>query len=48
MNHKMINTLRAHRARRNQREFDRALRSASPSMRQELTAAASRVERPLF
>jgi hypothetical protein len=30
------------RARRNLRDFDRALRNASPSMRQELYAAASR------
>lgn len=30
------------RNRRNAREFDRALRSASPSVRQELIAAASR------
>jgi hypothetical protein len=34
------------RQRRNSREFDRALRNASPSMRQELFAAASR-HRPL-
>jgi hypothetical protein len=30
------------RVRRENREFDRALRNASPSMRQELYAAASR------
>jgi hypothetical protein len=30
------------RARRAQREFERALRSAPPSMQQELTAAAAR------
>jgi hypothetical protein len=30
------------RQRRNLREFDRAVRSASPSMRQELYAAAAR------
>jgi hypothetical protein len=30
------------RDRRNSREFDRALRNASPSMRQELYAAAAR------
>jgi hypothetical protein len=30
------------RQRRDNREFDRALRSASPAMRQELYAAASR------
>jgi hypothetical protein len=30
------------RQRRNSREFDRALRNASPSMRQELFAAAAR------
>lgn len=30
------------RARRNRREFDRALRSASPAMYQELVAAATR------
>lgn len=30
------------RARRNAREFDRALRTASPAVRQELIAAASR------
>jgi hypothetical protein len=30
------------RQRRNSREFDRALRNASPSMRQELYAAAAR------
>ena len=30
------------RARRNAREFDRALRTASPAMRQELLAAAAR------
>lgn len=30
------------RARRNAREFERALRTASPSMRQELLAAATR------
>ena len=34
------------RQRRQSREFERALRSASPSMEQELLAAASR--RPLF
>lgn len=34
------------RQRRQSREFDRALRTASPSMQQELLAAASR--RPLF
>jgi hypothetical protein len=32
----------ARRARRAEREFERALRSASPSMQQELTAAATR------
>lgn len=30
------------RSRRNAREFDRALRNASPTMRQELYAAAAR------
>jgi hypothetical protein len=30
------------RKRRNSREFERALRNASPAMRQELYAAASR------
>ena len=30
------------RARRDAREFERALRTASPAMRQELLAAASR------
>jgi hypothetical protein len=30
------------RARRNRAEFDRVLRTASPSMRQELIAAAAR------
>ena len=30
------------RARRDAREFDRALRTASPAMRQELLAAAAR------
>jgi hypothetical protein len=30
------------RQRRNNRDFDRALRTASPSMRQELYAAAAR------
>jgi hypothetical protein len=30
------------RARRNAREFDRALNNASPAMRQELLAASSR------
>lgn len=30
------------RRRRDAREFDRALRTASPAMHQELTAAASR------
>jgi hypothetical protein len=30
------------RARRNLRDFDRALRNASPAMRQELYAAAAR------
>jgi hypothetical protein len=30
------------RARRNAREFERAVRNASPAMRQELLAAASR------
>lgn len=30
------------RQRRNDREFERALRNASPSMRQELLAAAAR------
>jgi hypothetical protein len=30
------------RERRDQREFERALRNASPSMRQELDAAAAR------
>jgi hypothetical protein len=30
------------RARRNAREFERALNSASPAMRQELIAASSR------
>jgi hypothetical protein len=30
------------RARRNLRDFDRAVRNASPSMRQELFAAAAR------
>jgi hypothetical protein len=33
---------RTTRAARAQREFDRALRSASPSMQQELIAAAAR------
>jgi hypothetical protein len=38
----MNNFARKIRARRNLRDFDRALRNASPSMRQELFAAASR------
>ena len=33
---------RKFRERRNQREFERAVRTASPSMRQELYAAATR------
>ena len=33
---------RKFRQRRNLREFDRAVRNASPSMRQELFAAAAR------
>jgi hypothetical protein len=37
--HRIANKLRQ---RRNSREFDRALRNASPSMRQELYAAATR------
>ncbi|MCW2496829.1 hypothetical protein [Jatrophihabitans sp.] len=39
MNRKIIRKLRA---QRDLRELDRALRTASPSMRQELMAAASR------
>jgi hypothetical protein len=31
-------------ARRNSREFERALRTASPSMQQELRAIASRIQ----
>lgn len=32
------------RRRRDEREFDRALRNASPSMQQELLAAATRTQ----
>jgi hypothetical protein len=38
----MNSIARKMRQRRDNREFDRALRSASPAMRQELYAAAAR------
>jgi hypothetical protein len=38
----MHSIARKFRQRRNIREFDRAVRNASPSMRQELYAAAAR------
>jgi hypothetical protein len=38
----MHNLARKLRQRRNIREFDRAVRNASPAMRQELFAAAAR------
>jgi hypothetical protein len=38
----MHNFARKIRERRNMRDFDRAVRNASPSMRQELFAAAAR------
>jgi hypothetical protein len=38
----MNNLARKIRRRRNARDFERALRNASPTMRQELYAAASR------
>jgi hypothetical protein len=38
----MTRLTRKIRSRRQMREFDRALRSASPTMRQELYAAAAR------
>lgn len=38
----MHNITRKLRARRENRDFERALRTASPSMRQELYAAAAR------
>jgi hypothetical protein len=36
------------RQRRDEREFDRAMRNASPTMRQELAAAAARSNIRLF
>lgn len=41
MNHNIASKLRK---RRMQREFERAVRSASPAMQQELYAAASRTQ----
>jgi hypothetical protein len=45
MNRKFVNKLRA---QRNQRDLDRALRTASPSMRHELMAMASRQDPRVF
>ncbi len=43
MNRPTKRIARAMRVHRQQREFDRALRAATPTMRQELLAAASRM-----
>lgn len=44
-----MNTIaRKLRHRRDERDFDRAMRTAAPSMRQELAAAAARTNVKLF
>jgi hypothetical protein len=44
----MTNLARKLRARRNLREFNRVMRTASPSMQQELAAAAARSNVKVF